>query len=368
MSIDREEVPGEEARELLGTLLQAALELEFATIPPYLSAALSLGNSNKEILFAILRAAKEEMLHMTIVANLMNAIGIAPDIIKAAPDYPYKLEMLESDLEVYLSSFSFDLIENLFMRIETPEDPVDFGITEQEPETIGQFYEQIIAIIQSEKIPDLFRDAETNKFKQVTFSIQFSKIKYKNNQDDYDYPLREGYDFIITNKEAAVGYLSWIVDQGEGSIDPGEDSPNYNPLTVEGVPSHFYRFKSILEGKYLIADDTAPNKFSYSGGDIPFSAEGIIEFANNVKAEQFDEYPDLQEAMMWFNEQYSEMVNQLNLAFNPSSREEKDQAYNTALNIMQGMRTLASDVFFEANSSGIKAGIPFQYIDGGVNS
>jgi hypothetical protein len=77
----------EDARQALGVLLQSALQLEFATIPPYLSAAFSL-TSNEKIYRLILRAAVEEMLHMTAVANLMNAIGIAPNIVAAAPEYP----------------------------------------------------------------------------------------------------------------------------------------------------------------------------------------------------------------------------------------------------------------------------------------
>jgi hypothetical protein len=79
----------EEARQKLGKLLQNALKLEFATIPTYLSAAFSLKRSRtRKSGNWIMRAAIEEMLHMTVVANLMNAIGIAPDIVKAVPQYP----------------------------------------------------------------------------------------------------------------------------------------------------------------------------------------------------------------------------------------------------------------------------------------
>ena len=79
----------DDVRKRLGKLLRAALQLEFSTIPPYLSAAFSLGPNNGQIYQLILRVAKEEMLHMTVVANLMNAIGIAPDFRGAVPAYPF---------------------------------------------------------------------------------------------------------------------------------------------------------------------------------------------------------------------------------------------------------------------------------------
>src|SRR5580704_1021715 len=150
---------GDDARQTLGKLLQAALQLEFATIPTYLSAAFSLTTANVKISQLILRIAREEMLHLTAVANLMNAIGIAPNIVAAVPQYPYDLTVLEHPLRLDLRSFSFDLIEKLFMAIEAPEVRVVFrrGFVADRPKTIGQFYAGIIEIIKDDTIPDLFK-------------------------------------------------------------------------------------------------------------------------------------------------------------------------------------------------------------------
>ena len=150
-AIQTTEIRDQDARQALGVLLQSALQLEFATIPTYLSAAFSL-TSNSKIYQLILRAAVEEMLHMTAVANLMNAIGVAPDIVAAVPDFPYHLTVLEPPLKLDLRSFSFDLVEDLFMRIEAPEDPVEFPTlapAADRPRTIGQFYAGIIDIIET---------------------------------------------------------------------------------------------------------------------------------------------------------------------------------------------------------------------------
>ena len=365
ISIGRKEVEGEDARQLLGSLLQTALNLEFATIPPYLSAAFSLGETNEEILHLIIRAAKEEMLHMTVVANLMNAIGISPDLVQAAPDYPYEMDMLESDLEVYLSSFSFDLIENLFMRIEAPEDPVAYAI-DQEPETIGQFYAKIIEIIRNDIIPDLFKDAKANEYKQIKAQMSFTPIRYQNNEDQNTYPLLEGMDFIITNKEAAIAYLEWVVGQGEGA-------DKNQPLTAEGIPGHYYRFESILKGKYLIFDIEANNNHSYSGGDIPFTPEGVSEFDNNAKIEDYSEYRRVTRHMKRFNSRYTEMIDYLQAAFNCTSPSDEDvtaaqSAYKASLGSMRNMDGIAKAIIREAAASEIKAGIPFQYMGSNLSA
>ena len=65
----------------LYTHLQGAIELEHSTIPPYLTALYSIKKgSNREAAAIIRSVVMEEMLHMTIAANTLNAIGGAPEI------------------------------------------------------------------------------------------------------------------------------------------------------------------------------------------------------------------------------------------------------------------------------------------------
>src|SRR5438270_3048701 len=78
--------------------LQAAIELEHSTIPLYFAAYLSLLNTPA---MAFVRSTLrdvfvEEMLHMAIVCNVLNAIGGAPEINKPTflPQYPGPLPMV----------------------------------------------------------------------------------------------------------------------------------------------------------------------------------------------------------------------------------------------------------------------------------
>lgn len=349
------EVRDEDARLALGRLLQSALQLEFSTIPPYLSAAFSL-TSNDKIYQLILRAAVEEMLHMTAVANLMNAIGIAPDIVAAAPQYPTQLTSLEPPLDLYLNSFSLDLVKKLFMRIEVPEEPIVFEAA-RVPETIGQFYAGIIEIIDGDTIPDLFANAVRDAYKQRVVVPNFKSIAYLDNQDTHSYPLKPEIDFKISDKVSAVRHLSWVVDQGEGAAP-------FDPLTAEGLPGHYYRFESIVRSRYLIKNSNAPKGFSFSGGDLPFDPAGVHEFDANAKAKDYEAFPTVARQMKRFNESYTNMINLLHTAFNCPSADRQEQAaaaYEQALGIMRNMPNIANAIVQRAKASGIKAGIPFEY-------
>lgn len=361
-AIQQEKIKGENARQVLGELLQSALKLEFATVPAYLSAAFSFKSQNNQIINLLLRIAREEMLHMTVVANLMNAIGVAPNIIAAIPEYPYDLDVLEPPLAIYLESFSFQLVEELFMQIETPEDPNDypsdlpFGDDEL-PTTIGQFYENIIDIINRDIIPDLFRDAERDDYKQIKVVTNFKSIAYINNQDTCKYNLRNDINFIITDKNSAMRHLAWVVSEGEGASE-------FDPLDAEGLPGHYYRFESILKSRYLIKDDTVDEKYSYSGGDLPFSPNDVYEFETNAKVENYGAYPKVEKRMKRFNTKYTEMIDFLHTAFNcptPEQEQQSKDAYQNSINLMRRMTGLAGKIVRAAETENVKAGIPFQY-------
>jgi hypothetical protein len=312
------EIQGEDARLMLGKLLQSALQLEIATIPPYLSAAFSIKPSQLQVIQLITRIAREEMLHLAVVANLMNAVGVSPDIVGTVPKYPYDLTLLEPPLRLDLRSFSPELVRDVFMHLETPEDPVEFpwrpaallAMDRERPHTIGQFYRGIIELIRSDTIPNLFNNAGRDAYKQIKVIPNFSKpVAYASNADVNTYPLKADITFIIEDKETAIRHLEWIVGEGEGAAP-------FDPLTAEGLPGHYYRFESILKRRYLVKDATVPVLgYSFSGGDLPLGSADVYEFDANAKAENYAAYDRVLKSMNRFNQQYTEMIGNLQMAF-----------------------------------------------------
>ena len=102
--------------------LQRAIELEHSTIPPYLTAWYSLKPGLNDQVGALLRSVViEEMLHMTIAANILVSLGGSPAINKPefVPTYPGPLPIGigGSYFTVHLAPFSMDLVLNTFMVI-----------------------------------------------------------------------------------------------------------------------------------------------------------------------------------------------------------------------------------------------------------
>lgn len=275
--------------------LHAAIELEHATIPPYLTALYSIKPGwNQEAYKIILSVVKEEMLHMVIAANVLNAIGGKPkvNVPNFIPTYPGPLPMNVGDgLIVNLASLSKDVLENTFMAIEEPEDPIDFPEEEKENQeyaTIGSFYQAII-----DKIQELGEQCFTgDPSRQVVNEQWFPRTEL----------------FPVTNVDEAVAALTLIVKQGEGT--------STSPLDPEGNLAHYYRFAEIFYGKHLVKDENAEEGYSYTGDPIPLETDGIWDLVENSKAENYQ--PNTAERRMvdQFNYSYTNLLNGLHKTFN----------------------------------------------------
>jgi hypothetical protein len=138
--------------------LQRAIELEHATIPLYLYALYSLDpNENPAITQIIQSVAVEEMLHMVLGANVLNAIGRSPTISKREfiPTYPGRRPGgVEDQLVLHLRPFSMDQLA-AFIEVEEPRDPLKhqspLAPQEAGTSTIGGFYTSIESVIR--KLP-----------------------------------------------------------------------------------------------------------------------------------------------------------------------------------------------------------------------
>src|SRR5882672_5324580 len=125
--------------------LQAAVELEFATIPPYLCALWSIKDASGEAYDRILGIVLQEMLHMGLACNMLTTIGETPAITSNVPTYPGPLPGgVRPELTVALQGLSKDVVRDVFMQIEYPEDgPVRAALAETFT-SIGAFYDAIL--------------------------------------------------------------------------------------------------------------------------------------------------------------------------------------------------------------------------------
>ena len=189
----------------------------------------------------------EEMTHMGLAANLLNAVGGSPVIARPGfvPAYPGPLPgTVGGDLEARLDRLSLDLVENVFMRIEEPEDPLVFrseSAAATGPLTIGEFYAAIADQLRTVGSAAFVGDPA----RQVTHELG-----------------QEGL-IAITDLDSALAAIHTIVEEGEGT--------QQSPLDREGELAHYYRFAEIKHRHRLVPIPDAPpdappdQLFSYTG-------------------------------------------------------------------------------------------------------
>ena len=227
----------------LRAALQNAIMLEHATIPPYLTALATLRGTSASVRFAraeIRDVVLEEMLHMTLACNILNAIGGRPILAdrSVVPTYPSELPMgVAGGLVVHLRRYSKQLVENTFMKIEEPETILQVPelpqVTIAGPSiTIGQFYAGIGTRIAGH--PEVFTG---DPARQVTAFFD------------------PGEDINVTDVDSALRAIDVIVEQGEGT--------SQTPLDFQQDVAHFYSFQQFSKGMRIVVDPDSPVQVSF---------------------------------------------------------------------------------------------------------
>jgi hypothetical protein len=320
----------------LHEFLQNAIELEHSTIPPYLTALFSLKpGTNQDIACLIRSVVVQEMLHMTISANILIAIGGHPEINHKnfIPDYPGHLPMNVGDLWVGIEAFSIPLVQNVFMAIEQPEHPAKvtklFEATLEEFATIGQFYDALKEQIQKLG-PKIF--VETKAPPQVVVSKWFSQNEL----------------FPITDPDSACRAIDVIKIEGEGT----PSDPFASPFDL----AHYFKFAEIVEGRKVIS---TPTGFSYGGDPIPFDPSGVWPLRPNCKIADFAPNTQARTRITQFAYDYANLLNALHHAFN-----DDPSCIDVAIGLMYDLRVLSAALMQtpDPTKAGFNVGPSFEYV------
>lgn len=294
--------------ESLHEYLHAALQLEHATIPPYLTALYSIhAGTNLDAVTVIRVVAVEEMLHLTLAANVLNATGGTPDLTGPGfvPSFPAYLPDGEDDFQVDLQPFSPDAVET-FLKIERPgaapeeearvrahDGPRSLLAAPGEESmrffSIGEFYEEIrrgLEHLHGELGDGLFSG---DPQRQVTPEYYYSG----------------GGEIIpVTDLAAASAALEQIAEQGEGLGGRIYDE--------EGEIAHYYRFEQLKLGRYYQPGDGAG---SPSGPELSVDWDAVYPVKTNVVLDDLRDAADLHAAAAAFNERYAEFLGLLTRAY-----------------------------------------------------
>ncbi|MFG3103600.1 ferritin-like protein [Streptomyces sp. NPDC048182] len=217
--------------------LQVAVELELATLPPYLCAWWSIEDRGSHAARLIRRIIGDEMFHMGVVCNLLVAVGGRPRISAAAPSYPGPLPGgVRSGVNVYLSGLTRSFVHDVMMAIEAPEEPL--ARDTRDAPTIGEFYDDLL---------DAFRSASPDLTTRGQLSERIGADQLK--------PVGS-----LDGVEEAIGIIK---EQGEGTTSSPEDAFG------DDHPAHYYAFGEIYHGRQLREEDGV---WKFTGAAVPFPA------------------------------------------------------------------------------------------------
>lgn len=243
--------------ETLRTALQRAIELEHATIPAYLCALYSIEEgSNLEAAEILRSVVMEEMLHMVLVANVLNAVGGSPclDHAEFVPRYPTHLPYSDGRLLVGLRRFSPEAVRT-FLAIERPEPPGTAPLVEGY-HTIGQLYAGIEAELRAlSATGDIFTGPASRQIGPDRF-----------------YYGGAGDAVVVTDLDSALAALELVVDQGEGmdhTIHEGDAR-----LGGGDQLAHYFRFRQIAVGHRYRSGDLA--RSAPTGARLPVDWDAVL--------------------------------------------------------------------------------------------
>jgi CDGSH-type Zn-finger protein len=323
--------------------LQWAIELEHATLPPYLCALYSLDpERNSEAAEVVAGVFAEEMLHLALVANLLNAVGGRPrlDTPRMLPSHPRGLPHGEPSLELSLLPFGPEALD-LFLRLERPAPP-GAPAEGDRYETIGQFYAAIEEGLRH--LCDRFGEGEVfsgDPARQVT-SRHFRHTA--------------GRLIPVIDLASALAALEEIVEQGEG-MARGEvwdgDQDVHHPERDE--VAHYYRFQELRVGRRYRRGDTP--RSGPTGGPLHVDLDGILPMRRNPRRADHSPGNAIRTAQEEFDHTYCAILHLLEQAFNGSPR-----LLAVATGTMYGLKAQALALMRTPDGEGTTAGPTFEYV------
>jgi len=290
--------------------LYLAMQLEHATIPVYTTALYSIvPGSNPDASHILRVVAVEEMLHLTLVANMLNAIGGKPDLTRKGfvPTFPTALPDGETDFEVSLMKFSQEAVET-FCKIERPG-AVAEGTSRHRKKvskgaqlapvphddslsfySIGEFYEEI-------------RHGFDNLYKEMGDKLFCGDPK---RQATAEYYYSGGGElFAVTDIKSAEAAINLIAVQGEGLGGAIYDN--------EGELSHYYRFDQLRRGRYYQKGDKSHEP---TGPTFSVDWTAVYPLKTNTRLADLTGSKELYDAAAAFNRLYADFLKQLTAAYN----------------------------------------------------
>ncbi|WP_052230283.1 ferritin-like protein [Streptomyces sp. CT34] len=325
---DRNELTQKKAtKKGLLKLLQAALKLELTTVPLYLTGMYTIKpGTNREAFLTMRSVVMEEMLHMALVSNLINALGGQPvlDDPRYLPSYPGQMpygyfDPAKSDGNIALLGYSSAALQ-LFVNIESP--PWDKPALDNKGwRTIGQFYGLISNWLEElqEKDEELFNGNPSRQLTPEHFYNSGGEVV-------------EVHDY-----KSACTAIEVVVEEGEG-LDGSFFTSDDKLFNEERQEAHYFRFMEILYEHRYGPYDKVRDIPSGASMDIDWKSAYRIDGTKPVDREQLSH--EAVARLDTFDLTYTKLLLQIHKAVNGAPDSMKN-----AIPTMLDLRYQAEEIF-----------------------
>jgi hypothetical protein len=334
--------------EELRNHLQYAIGIELATIPAYLYALYSIEEGkNTAVAEVIQSVALEEMLHMTLAANVLNAIGgvprsdpvTGPEAGNPIPVYPAAVPFIDQIPPIHLRRFSPEAVDT-FLRIEQPADPGASAAPAadgQQYASIGEFYAAIEEGLRTLGTDEVFAEARRSRrgcqvpaqhyYGGAGRLIEVTDLASA--LDALDEIVREGEGMPVETLGQTVAEHATRAAAAGAARAPGVDDGDVLPYGWK-MYSHYARFREIREGRryrptQLVADRPA-------GDVLPVEWAAVLPAAADPKARHV-EGTAAWAPMAECDLTYSDLVDTLYRAYNG-----EPEALQSAVTVMYDLK------------------------------
>ena len=306
--------PGKDGLECLKRSLRTAIALEFATVPPYLTAMWSIKTAGSPVAGTLYGVAVEEMGHMGLACNMLAGLGESPALGTAAyvPTYPGVLPgEVNPSLQITLRRLTPEQVK-VFMDIEFPEGgPITLRAA-RSSDTIGAFYAELLAAFE-----------RVNPCLDTTYQRG-------------EYPLKK-----LATLSDIRDAINLIRQQGEGSKE------DQSPEDPEGGLAHFYQFREVYVGAGYVKH---PSTQVWSHNGPPVVLPEVWPMADIPPGGY--QRADVPDASVWakieeFDRTFSTMLRQLEVAWRDPTASMED-----AVDSMRSLSPIALGLVDKARPDG----------------
>jgi hypothetical protein len=255
------------------------------------------------------------MLHLTLAANVLNAVGGTPDLTRPdfVPQYPTYLPDGESDFEVNVQRFSRETLDD-FLEIERPAPP-------RPPETPDK------RLIQRPDRPRIVQAVKTSNNRDLHFwtigefyaeiGDQMKRLEAKAEKKHETIfvgdPKRQvtpayyysggGEITAVYDLKTALEAIRLISEQGEGYGGGIFDH--------EGELSHYYRFQQLKLGRCYQKGDKPDHP---SGVPVEVQWDEVYPVKTNARLSDYPKGSELYDAVLDFRETYQRFLGRITQA------------------------------------------------------